>query len=436
MNFLKEKENEGLSFRLGLTFWSDRWFEVNEMTASKTQYVAAMPLTQLDNINDSIIESSFSLVENLYYGGDLPEDVLTAIVFTRTDPSVGWLEDSIKQLHVFTDNPFQYADPNDVAPPGVSSPPMKLWTTQPPNLYGYYDRLKVSAFTLGREWDDTNGEWMSHFRSDWAIEQIFFNLVRCNTNCQRLYDETFNNIPTNLSDWKPQFRSSSQPKSFTRGTIPASSISESFEKLSEAIAEIVEETVSIIEGVDECSNGNHNCHYQANCIDTIDSFTCECKDGWHGDGQKCDDVDECAKGTHGCPDNSRCSNGIGSEFTCLCVDGYQMEGGICVDIDECTAPSPSRRKRRGLFVSNIGNLGDLCPAETSKCINEINGYRCECLPMYRDLSGDGKLCAGPFCDAETMAMENWPDSKITLPDGTECIGGFLILYFINVYIYY
>ena len=56
--------------------------------------------------------------------------------------------------------------------------------------------------------------------------------------------------------------------------------------------------------------------------------------------------------------------------------------------------------------------------------------------MYRDLSGDGKLCAGPFCDAETMAMENWPDSKITLPDGTECIGEFLILYLINVYIYF
>ena len=411
-----------LKFRLGLTFWSDRWFQPDEMTdPKKTQYIAALPLTELDDIDETVIEKSFAKMEKLYSGGDAPEDVLTAIVFSRTDPNVLWMDDSFKQLHVFTDNPFKYYEEKIG---GVTTPPMNLWTTHPlPELYGLYDRFKVSAFTLGREWDDRRKEWKDDFRNDWAIDQIYFNLAKCDSECQQLYDDTFNNVPANLADWKPAWRRAesriaSPSKTFTRGSIVSTEIADSFEKTLEVIDDIVEETVSMIYAVDECANGSHDCHHQANCIDTLDSFTCECKDGWFGDGKNCNGVDQCSFGTHGCPRNSQCVNGEGSSTYCVCNDGYQMERGKCVDIDECKV---SKRKRRGIFDSQIGAAVTHCPG-TAKCINEIGGYRCECLPMYRDLSGDGKLCAGPFCDSKAMEMLNWPDTKLTLSDGTECIG--------------
>ena len=34
----------------------------------------------------------------------------------------------------------------------------------------------------------------------------------------------------------------------------------------------------------ECENGTDNCHANANCTDTIGSFTCSCLPGFRGDG--------------------------------------------------------------------------------------------------------------------------------------------------------
>ena len=39
--------------------------------------------------------------------------------------------------------------------------------------------------------------------------------------------------------------------------------------------------------VDECTDGTHDCHAQAACIDTADSFTCTCNAGYTGDGTTC-----------------------------------------------------------------------------------------------------------------------------------------------------
>ena len=40
------------------------------------------------------------------------------------------------------------------------------------------------------------------------------------------------------------------------------------------------------------------------------------------------DIDECASGTHNCDANAQCSNTIGS-FTCNCVQGYSGNGVEC-----------------------------------------------------------------------------------------------------------
>ncbi|KAL9970863.1 hypothetical protein ACROYT_G023315 [Oculina patagonica] len=39
--------------------------------------------------------------------------------------------------------------------------------------------------------------------------------------------------------------------------------------------------------VDECINGDHDCHLNANCINTAGSFHCTCQPGYTGDGRLC-----------------------------------------------------------------------------------------------------------------------------------------------------
>ena len=39
--------------------------------------------------------------------------------------------------------------------------------------------------------------------------------------------------------------------------------------------------------VNECDTGDNNCDENANCADNEGSFTCSCKDGYHGNGTTC-----------------------------------------------------------------------------------------------------------------------------------------------------
>jgi len=45
---------------------------------------------------------------------------------------------------------------------------------------------------------------------------------------------------------------------------------------------------NIFVDINECLNKTlHNCHPDAKCKDTIGSYTCECNDGYTGDGVTC-----------------------------------------------------------------------------------------------------------------------------------------------------
>ena len=44
---------------------------------------------------------------------------------------------------------------------------------------------------------------------------------------------------------------------------------------------------SFFPDVNECENGNNSCHDNANCTNTIGSYTCSCNTGFSGDGITC-----------------------------------------------------------------------------------------------------------------------------------------------------
>ncbi len=60
--------------------------------------------------------------------------------------------------------------------------------------------------------------------------------------------------------------------------------------------------------------------------------TCECNEGFTGDGETCTDVDECTASTDNCDANAVCTNTPGS-FTCECNEGFTGDGVTC-DTDD------------------------------------------------------------------------------------------------------
>ena len=48
--------------------------------------------------------------------------------------------------------------------------------------------------------------------------------------------------------------------------------------------------LTCVSDLDECSNGTHMCSHNADCMNTMGSYRCVCKDGFAGDGYYCSGV--------------------------------------------------------------------------------------------------------------------------------------------------
>ncbi|XP_077993148.1 uncharacterized protein LOC144447116 [Glandiceps talaboti] len=114
---------------------------------------------------------------------------------------------------------------------------------------------------------------------------------------------------------------------------------------------------------DPCVNGT--------CVDGINSYTCDCDDGWTG--THCDiDIDECASGP--CI-NGDCEDKVNG-YECHCDPGW--EGNSCnTDTDEC--------------LSN--------PCFYGNCTDGINRYTCECFTGW----------TGTHCDEDVDECEDFDD---------------------------
>ena len=87
----------------------------------------------------------------------------------------------------------------------------------------------------------------------------------------------------------------------------------------------------------------HECHTHAKCDNTVGLYRCECNNGYHGDGFSCegtldnnfynswtnknilDHIDKCATGAHECGTDQICTD-TSTNYYCTCPDGFFQEG--------------------------------------------------------------------------------------------------------------
>ena len=214
---------------MGLTLWSDRWFAANEMdvSANNNQYKCGLSLTNISEVcreqgqpNSSHCSTTWEQ-NYVYFSADRYDDwhsvrrvyndaqwkwcsrrfahwncffenrlrfqrlnwinfelfILSAVMqvvllIFKKDPVVDWLDKSIKQMHIFTDNPFHYhGDGTHYGNKGDHTPPLEKWLSQPNGLYRYYEPHTVSAFTRGCEWNTTIMQCGGQYRTEWERDK-------------------------------------------------------------------------------------------------------------------------------------------------------------------------------------------------------------------------------------------------------------------------
>ena len=79
--------------------------------------------------------------------------------------------------------------------------------------------------------------------------------------------------------------------------------------------------------IDECSNGQHNCSNDAQCINKNGHFECKCKPGFTGDGTNCAKKITCED--LNCDANAQCSMEGQNQAQCHCNQGFKGDGMTC-----------------------------------------------------------------------------------------------------------
>ncbi|XP_045902230.1 nidogen-1-like [Micropterus dolomieu] len=128
-----------------------------------------------------------------------------------------------------------------------------------------------------------------------------------------------------------------------------------------------------------CFTGRHSCDINAACRPGEGlQFTCECTNGFAGDGRNCHDIDECRETPQVCGSNTVCSNQPGT-FRCECSSGFVFasDGKTCIEEDR-----PVDHCQRGSHD---------CDAPYRALCSYTGGsaFVCSCLPGF---VGDGRVC--------------------------------------------
>ncbi|CAG9540270.1 unnamed protein product [Cercopithifilaria johnstoni] len=150
---------------------------------------------------------------------------------------------------------------------------------------------------------------------------------------------------------------------------------------------------------DECAQGTHNCSVNADCINLPKGFLCRCRSNYvdfspnpqYFGGTNCKPlVDECAnRSLNTCSKNAICIDTMES-YKCQCKKGF-------IDHDEFRNPGRICEEANRLCVSNQNDCD-----KKAKCIQKgINEYICICDPGYIDKSPEpnrpGRICLERIC---------------------------------------
>ncbi|XP_064080554.1 cubilin-like [Macrobrachium nipponense] len=173
--------------------------------------------------------------------------------------------------------------------------------------------------------------------------------------------------------------------------------------------------ISLLEtgGIDECSEGSHNCTDHEACADKLYQYQCSCLPGFARDDSRCEDVDECAQGKDDCSPLATCRNSVGSYScscnppsegdgdSCSCPSGFAQEGSNCEDIDECAE-----------------GKAECSPQAT--CRNSVGSYSCSATPPFEEM--DENLCKINFIPSAPSVVWSvwcWP---VTLVPASSILG--------------
>ncbi|XP_066982626.1 uncharacterized protein [Macrobrachium rosenbergii] len=187
------------------------------------------------------------------------------------------------------------------------------------------------------------------------------------------------------------------------------------QELESSLRQEISGVISLLEtgGIDECSEGSHNCGDHEACTDKFVNFTCSCLPGFARNGLRCEDMDECARGKAECSPQAACRNSVGS-YSCscnppfegdgrtCCPPGFAQNGSHCDDMDECAQGTAE------------------CSPQAA-CRNSVGSYSCSCNPPFE---GDGRTCGfsckspakvleGVGCVKPVLEEKTWQEMKAT-----------------------
>ncbi|XP_020288632.1 fibrillin-3-like isoform X2 [Pseudomyrmex gracilis] len=156
--------------------------------------------------------------------------------------------------------------------------------------------------------------------------------------------------------------------------------------------------------INECRELEEACSSNEECVNTMGSYTCNCKTGFRRDNltQACVDINECQLQLNDCLPTQRCDNTIGS-YTCTrflsCGTGYTLNAAteICEDDDECA-------------------LGTHDCGPGYQCRNTLGSYRCDRIPR----SSTSQPRSSPITMRTTMTTTSLTPTN----PWTNCTNGF------------
>lgn len=155
------------------------------------------------------------------------------------------------------------------------------------------------------------------------------------------------------------------------------------------------------------------------CVNLNGTFSFKCASGYRGDGEKnCFDIDECKENADICPSDRICVNTIGS-YSCECKKaGYSFnnlsgkcqvdcsifgEGEVCgiEDCSDCKSKGSGFNSVCGRCVDideckpvDVDTPSSVCNTENSVCLNTFGSFECQCNEGYErsSVSSDSHMC--------------------------------------------